>query len=150
MPNDMKFGYHPSARNVGAAPPERRKNRRHEVRWPVTLVFDPRMARPDTQSSTYDVSPCGASIISLRDDLEGEVVGILLRPKLGDPKARPVLFSVLARVVAAAVVATPGRRIYRYGLSFVRPLDEIASLAVACAPFEECATSASPAPAALQ
>lgn len=142
MPDDARLGYESPRHGTGAAPPERRKERRHELRWSATLVFDPRMARADNQSSTYDVSTGGASIISLRSDLEGEVVGILLRPKRDDPKARPVVLSVLARVVSSVVIATPGRRIYRYGLSFVRPLEEVEHLAPD--------SSESPAAAVLQ
>ena len=147
MPNDTRLGDRATRSHTDATSTERRKNKRHELRWPATLVFDPRMTRPDTQSSTYDVSACGASIISLRGDLDGEVVGLLLRPKLDDPKARPILLSVLARVVSSVAVATRGRRIYRYGLSFVRPLEEVEHLA---SEFEDCAMSESATVPALQ
>jgi len=128
VPDDGKFGLQYSELGAGVASSERRRNTRHDVRWSATLVFDPRLNRPDMQSSTFDVSSCGASIFSSRSDLSGEVVGILLRPKVDNPKARPITLSVLARVVSA--VPTPSGRLYRYGLSFVRPLDEVERLAL--------------------
>lgn len=128
MPDDVSLGYADTVRISSPASRERRRNRRHDATWSASLVFDPRTGLAEVQTSTQDVSVFGACVLSDCPNLCGEVVGVLLRPTLRDRKARPVLLTVLARVVSS--VPTSDQQAFRYGLSFIRPLDDIEQLAL--------------------
>jgi len=132
---------------------QRRRFKRHPVRWKTAVVFDRTQNKPILHTETRDLSLGGAAVFSEYDDLTGCYVTLLLaHPPAGDGEM-PKMVKARARVVSS--VAVPDASGCRHGLSFERTqgdgLDMLAQLLTAieaASPAEAASAAAPPAVAA--
>ena len=131
---------------------QRRKFKRHPVRWKAAVVFNSADGKPVLHTETLDLSTGGAAVQSVYPDLTGTVVTLLLAQPVRQDGEAPKLLKIRARVMSS--VHSPATSGFRHGLSFDLSKDDdlgaFAKLIAAAAAASSAAVSpaAAAAPAA--